>query len=60
MRDFNVTIGNVIASTDMIEEDVVRFHMGLEPKSQCFTHQSSPNEDYFEETNDYLDGTMSI
>ena len=34
MKDFNVTIGNVTASTDMIEEDVLRMEMGLEPKEQ--------------------------
>jgi hypothetical protein len=27
---------------------------------QGFVHQEQPNEDYFEGTNDYLDGTMSI
>ena len=34
MKDFNITIGNVTASTDMIEEDVVRIGMGLQPKAQ--------------------------
>lgn len=29
MKDFNVTIGDVTANTDMIEEDVVRQRMGL-------------------------------
>lgn len=24
-----------------------------------YTHQESPNENYFEELNDYLDGTMA-
>ena len=57
MKDFDITIGNVTANTDMIEEDVIRLGMGLEPKPQ-HSHYSSPNEDYFEELNDYLDGTM--
>lgn len=35
MNDFNVTIGNVTASTDMIEEDVIRHRLGLEPKEQA-------------------------
>lgn len=34
MKDFFVTIGDVTASTDMIEEDVVRFSLGLDPKPQ--------------------------
>lgn len=34
MQDFNVTIGNVTASTSMIEEDVIRLRMGLEPKGE--------------------------
>ena len=34
MKDFNITIGNIIANTDMIEEDVLRMEMGLEPKEQ--------------------------
>lgn len=27
---------------------------------QCFEHQESSNEDYFEGLNDYLDGTMNV
>lgn len=34
MKDFNITIGNVTASTNMIEEDVLRMEMGLKPKEQ--------------------------
>lgn len=34
MKDLNITIGNVTANTDMIEEDVIRMRMGLEPKEQ--------------------------
>lgn len=60
MRDFNVTIGNITASTSMIEEDVIRNRLGLEPKEQIYCHQEQPNESYFEEMNDYLDGTMNI
>ena len=37
MKDFNITIGNVAANTDMIEEDVLRMNMGLE-------HNQSINE----------------
>lgn len=55
MKDFNVTIGNVTASTSMIEEDVIRLRMGLEPKPQ--SHYESANEDYFECKNAYEDGT---
>ena len=29
MKDFNITIDNVTANTDMIEEDVLRMNMGL-------------------------------
>lgn len=35
MDDFNITIGNVSASTDMIEEDVIMHRLGLEPKEQA-------------------------
>ena len=55
MKDFNITIGNVTANTSMIEEDVLRMNMGLEPH-----HQEKSNEDYFECRNNYLDGTMSV
>lgn len=50
-------LGNITVNTDMIEEDVIRTRMGLDPKPQ-YSHYSVPNEDYFEELNDYLDGTM--
>lgn len=29
-------------------------------EEQCFQHQGSSNENYFEEMNDYLDGTMEV
>lgn len=54
MKDFNITIGNVTASTSMIEEDVIRLRMGLETKPQ--SHYESANEDYFECRNAYEDG----
>ena len=54
MNDFNITIGDVTASTSMIEEDVIRYRLGLEPKEQ--THYASTNEDYFECRNAYKDG----
>lgn len=57
MKDFDITIGNVTANTDMIEEDVIRSRLGLEPKKQEYQHQESQNEDYFECRNSYLDGT---
>ena len=34
MKDFDITIGNLTVNTDMIEEDVLRMEMGLEPKEQ--------------------------
>lgn len=39
MKDFNVVIKQpdgteIIANTSMIEEDVIRMRMGLEPKEQ--------------------------
>lgn len=57
MKDFDITIGNITVNTDMIEEDVIRTRIGLDPKPQ-YSHCPGPNEDYFEELNDYLDGTM--
>ena len=56
MKDFNITIGNVTANTDTIEEDVLRMNMGLEPKKQIYQHQERPNEDYFECRNAYIEG----
>lgn len=39
MKDFNVVIKQsdgteIVANTDMIEEDVIRMRIGLEPKEQ--------------------------
>lgn len=34
MKDFNITIDNVTANTNMIEEDIIRYEFGLEPKEQ--------------------------
>ena len=36
MKDFNITIRNVTANTDMIEEDVIRMEMGLNRKEQDY------------------------
>lgn len=34
MQDFNVIIDGIKANTNMIEEDVIRQRLGLEPKEQ--------------------------
>ena len=60
MNDFNITIGDVTANTNMIEEDVIRHNLGLKPIEQVYQHQENLSENYFEELNDYLDGTMCV
>lgn len=54
MKDFDITIGDLTVNTSLIDEDVIRLQMGLNPNPQ--SHYESANEDYFECRNAYLDG----
>ena len=56
MKDFDVTIGNLTVNTSLIDEDVIRLRMGLNPNQQ--SHYESANEDYFKCRNAYLDGDL--
>ena len=38
----------------------VNYIPSLEEEKKNYSHQESENENYFEEMNDYLDGTMNV
>lgn len=38
----------------------IRSNLGLEPIERIYQHQEHSNENYFEELNDYLGGTMNV
>lgn len=62
VSNVRLEVGSTCVGYGRDEHMVTRFkgaYVDCKEKIKC-THQEQPNENYFEEMNDYLDGTMNV
>ena len=62
VSNVKLEVGTTTVGYGMAEHMVTRFkgaYVDCKEKTK-YTHQGQPNENYFEEMNDYLDGTMNV